>query len=167
MVVITLTCSDCHSADIVKNGHAPNAKQKYRCRACGPQSRDNPTPQVTPQARRQEILLAYQERSSLPGLERTFKVSRNTVTAWIKKVATLPPLNTTLLPAETWTPARPILELDELWSFVLGKADATWIWIAMCRHSRQVVAFVVGDRSEATCRRLWHAIPEGYRAAIC
>jgi insertion element IS1 protein InsB len=91
-------------------------------------------------ARREEILLAYQERSSLRGLERTFKVSRNNVTAWIKKVATLPPLNTTLPPAETWTPARPILELDELWSFVLGKADATWIWIAMCRHSRQSVS---------------------------
>jgi insertion element IS1 protein InsB len=57
--------------------------------------------------------------------------------------------------------------LDELWTFVLRKSDATWIWIALCRHSRQVVAFVVGDRSEASCRRLWDAIPEGYRAAIC
>jgi insertion element IS1 protein InsB len=50
---------------------------------------------------------------------------------------------------------------------VLRKTEATWIWIALCRQSRQVVAFGVGDRSEATCRRLWDAIPEGYRAAIC
>jgi insertion element IS1 protein InsB len=59
------------------------------------------------------------------------------------------------------------LELDELWTFVLRKADDVWIWIALCRQSRQVVAFVVGDRSEATCRRLWAAIPEAYRSAIC
>jgi IS1 family transposase len=29
-----------------------------------------------------------------------------------------------------------------------------------------VVAFVVGNRSEATCRLLWEAIPPAYRAAI-
>ena len=85
MVVITVTCPHCNSPDIVKNGHAPNGKQKYRCRSCQRQSRQNPTPHVTPQARREEILRAYQERSSLRGLARTFKVSRTTVTAWIKK----------------------------------------------------------------------------------
>ena len=35
--------------------------------------------------RREEILRAYEERSSLRGLSRTFGVSRNTVTSWIKK----------------------------------------------------------------------------------
>jgi len=49
----------------------------------------------------------------------------------------------------------PTLELDELWSFVLKKANKRWIWIALCRQTRQVVAFVIGDRSAATCRRLW------------
>ena len=85
MVVITVTCPHCASPDIVKNGHAPNGKQKYRCRACNRQSRENPTPHVTPEERREEILRAYQERSSLRGLARTFKVSRNTVAVWIKK----------------------------------------------------------------------------------
>ena len=85
MVVIVLRCAHCQSTDIVKNGHAPNGKQKYRCRACGRQSRDNPTPHITPVERREEILRAYQERSSLRGVARTFKVSRSTVTTWLKK----------------------------------------------------------------------------------
>ena len=85
MVVITLECQYCGSPDIIKNGHAPNGKQKYRCRVCGRQSRENPTPHVTSQARREEILRASQERSSMRGLARTFKVSRNTISAWIKK----------------------------------------------------------------------------------
>ncbi len=38
---------------------------------------------------REQILRAYQERSSLRGLQRTLGVARNTVTAWIKKVADL------------------------------------------------------------------------------
>ena len=34
---------------------------------------------------KEQILRAYEERSSLRGLERTFGVSRFTVSAWIKK----------------------------------------------------------------------------------
>lgn len=34
----------------------------------------------------------------------------------------------------------------------------------MCRRTRQIVACVIGDRSEKTCRKLWKQIPEAYRA---
>ena len=33
----------------------------------------------------------------------------------------------------------------------------------MCRRTRQVVAFVIGDRSAKTWARLWAKIPDGYR----
>ena len=59
-------------------------KQLSRCRACGRQSRENPTPHAYPQARRDELLHASQERSSLRGLTRTFGISRTTVSSWIK-----------------------------------------------------------------------------------
>ncbi len=59
------------------------------------------------------------------------------------------------------------LELDELWSFVLKKARKRWIWIALYRQTRQVVAYIVGDRSEKTCRRLREAIPEAFRRGHC
>lgn len=62
---------------------------------------------------------------------------------------------------------EPILELDELWSFVRKKAHKRWIWIALCRQTRQVVAVVIGDRSEATCRKLWEEIPTAFRHAHC
>ena len=85
MVTITLHCTHCQSDALVRNGYAPNGKQLYRCRACGRQSRENSTPHAYPEARRREILHAYQERSSLRGLTRTFGVSRTTVSTWIKK----------------------------------------------------------------------------------
>ena len=64
-------------------------------------------------------------------------------------------------------PASTTLKLDELWSFVARKIDQAWIWIALCRESRQVVAYAIGDRSPGTCRRLWEAIPFSYRTGHC
>jgi len=40
-------------------------------------------------------------------------------------------------------------ELDELWSFVGKKTNRQWVWIAMDATTRHVIAFHVGDRSQA------------------
>ena len=48
-----------------------------------------------------------------------------------------------------------------------NKTNQAWIWIALCRKSRQVVAYAIGDRSQATCRRLWEAIPLAYHTGHC
>ena len=85
MVTITLHYPHCGSAALVRDGHSPNGKQKYHCHACGHRSRENPTPNADAEGRREEILHAYQESSSLRGLTRTFGVSRATVSSWIKK----------------------------------------------------------------------------------
>lgn len=80
-----MTCRHCGSERLVRNGRTSNGKQRYICRACNRQSRESPAPNGYVAERREEILRAYQERSSLRGLERTFGVSRNTVTAWLQK----------------------------------------------------------------------------------
>lgn len=85
MVTEVVSCRHCGSESVVKNGFAPNGKQKYRCKDCGKASRENPSSRGYPEARKEEILRAYQERSSLRGLSRTFGVSRNSVTKWLKK----------------------------------------------------------------------------------
>ena len=51
-----------------------------------------PRPNGYPEEQREMILRAYQERSSLRGLTRTFGVSRNTVTSWLKKSSCAPAL---------------------------------------------------------------------------
>lgn len=84
-----------------------------------------------------------------------------------KKAATLSPLSDTLWGPERLDSQANSLELDELWSFVLKTACPAWLWIALCRGTGQVAAYVIGDRSAATCRRLWEAIPRAYRSAHC
>jgi IS1 family transposase len=88
-----------------------------------------------------------------------FGVSRQPLASWLKKNRANPAIEETLLLAQE----SAALELDEMWSFVLRKTNKYWLWIAICRRTRQIVAFVLGDRSEASCRMLWERIPASYK----
>ena len=59
--------------------------------------------------------------------------------------------------------ADDILEVDELWSFVRFRKNKRWLWTVLCRRTRQIIAFTIGDRSEKTCQKLWKRIPAAYR----
>lgn len=56
-----------------------------------------------------------------------------------------------------------MLELDEMWTFVGRKRRKVWLWLAVERASRRIVAWVLGTRGTATCRQLWAALPPRYR----
>lgn len=38
-----------------------------------------------------------------------------------------------------------------------------WLWTALCRRTRKIVGFAVGDRSEKTCKKLWDSLPSSYQ----
>ena len=76
-----------------------------------------------------------------------------------KKAAALPAFVDTLLPAEQGD----VLELDELWSFVGKKTDTLWLWVALCRCTRQSVARTLGDRSLQSAFDVRADLPPGYR----
>ena len=65
----------------------------------------------------------------------------------------------TLLPGQSGD----VLELDELWSFVEKKGQECWLWIALCRRTRQSVAYTVGDRSQESACDLRANLPPDYR----
>jgi IS1 family transposase len=77
-----------------------------------------------------------------------------------KKARTLPPLERTLAPSEP----DEVLELDELWTFVgHRRRGVLWLWLALCRRTRQIVACALGPRDDATAQLLWSRIPPAYR----
>ena len=57
-----------------------------------------------------------------------------------------------------------MLELDKLWSFVGRKAQTLWLWVALCRRTRQIVAYTLGDRSLQSADDLRAALPADYQA---
>jgi len=80
-----MECVQCGSETVIKRGKTRNGKQRFGCKACGITFRENPQSNAYPEERKEEILRAYHERSSLRGLTRIFGVSRQTVTSWLKK----------------------------------------------------------------------------------
>ena len=56
-----------------------------------------------------------------------------------------------------------VLEVDELWAFVGNKWHPSWLWLALCRRTRQVVAFYLGPRTKQSCLSLWQRIPWQYQ----
>jgi transposase-like protein len=92
MVIITLKCRHCASEKLVRDGRTSNGKQRFWCKDCQRSSRENPQPNGYTEADRDQILRAYEERSSLRGLERSFGVSRYTVIEWLKKRVSTPRL---------------------------------------------------------------------------
>lgn len=140
-------CGACKSIHIIKNGTNRYGNPQYHCKDCGTYRVIEPKI-VYSQAEKQTILQACQERSSLRGVQRVFGVARQIVARWVKMhVQRLPEMKDVLLPAAP----SDVLELDEVWSFVFKKGQERWLWTAMCRRTRQIVAFVIGDRSKATC----------------
>ena len=54
------------------------------------------------------------------------------------------------------------LDFDEVGGFCGSKKNKQWLWAALCKETRQIVAYVIGDRSETTFRRLVRKIPLAY-----
>ena len=50
MITITVQCPYCGSDRLVRNGRAPNGKQKYLCRACQRLGRAQPSQHAYPSA---------------------------------------------------------------------------------------------------------------------
>ncbi|MBI3459964.1 IS1 family transposase [Candidatus Acetothermia bacterium] len=65
MVTITLQCRHCQSQNMVRNGFSPNGKQKFRCKDCRRQSRENPTSNAYPPERRERRILSRFSRHVL------------------------------------------------------------------------------------------------------
>lgn len=164
--IVTYKCRSCGSTNIVRNGTNRCGNAQYRCNSCAvhrvlePKTRQNKKIDST----KEKVLKACLERCSLRGVARIFNVSRHTIMGWVVAyVATLPTLLQTLLPATD----DDVLELDEMWSFVQKKAEKRWVWTAMCRRTRQIVAYAIGDHSEKSCQQLWDSIPSRYKDKHC
>ena len=134
--------------------------QRARCVECQRTFTLTPKGPRHGQRFKDQVLAAYQDRMSLRGIHRTFGVCYLTVMRWLgKKSGQLPALVDTLLPSQNGD----VLELDELWSFVQAKAQTLWLWVALCRRTRQIVAFTLGNRSQQSAADLRASLPKGYR----
>jgi insertion element IS1 protein InsB len=155
-------CTKCQSTHLSRNGKTKAGKQKYVCKDCGAYGSVDPQQSPYTEQEKEQILRAYQERSSLRGVERVYGTVYRTVMRWLeKKVEGLPPPKDQLLPRA----ANDVLELDEVWSFVGSKENPSWLWTALCRQTRQIVGWVIRPSRDAFAAiDLRDSIDERYRS---
>jgi transposase-like protein len=85
-ITVEVGCPDCEGNHVIRYGYLPSGVQRFRCRECGRAF-------IREQERRgghdaefkERVLAAYLERASMRGIARTFHISRNTLTAWLKE----------------------------------------------------------------------------------
>jgi IS1 family transposase/transposase-like protein len=160
MIKETHECRECGSSNIVKNGHSASGSQQYHCKDCGAHKVLDPEPRGYSEEEKEKILRAYRERGSKRAISRIFGISRCCIEPVArKKGREAGSVADGLRPAEE----DDVLELDECWTCAWKRSNKRWLWVALCRRTRQVVAFVIGDRSAKTCARLWSRVPEEYR----
>src|SRR4051794_11188532 len=154
-------CPRCHATHVVRNGKTRSGSPNFLGRGCNRRFVARPKRGPVSDQTRQLIRRMLLERLSLRAIARITGVSRS----WLQRF-----VNEIYRDETPWEPGqlkagsgRLTLEADEMWSFG-GKRRCTWWgWGGLDAETRQVVAMIVGDRSDATARCLWEAVPLSYR----
>ncbi len=106
------------------------------------------------------IQRSFLERMSLCGVSRVFLISYYQVYKELNLCFLLLPNFKSQVPANKQF--TDIIKFDELCGFCQKKKNKQWIWAAMSRNTKQIVASVIGDRSELTFKKLIRKIPLEY-----
>ena len=158
MIVKLQCCPNCCSTNIVKNGRTVYGAQRCLCHDCG---KTRVIERKIKEDNTELIQRSFLERLSLRGICRVFRISLTTLYFLLElETQTLPDFRQSVGTAQPGD----ILEFDELCGFVGQKANKRWLWVALNRRNRQVVAYVIGDRSSNTFKRLIRKIPVEYLA---
>ena len=155
-------CPECRAERFKKNGHSHTGKHNHQCKKCG-------RPFVLHTEHRTigadhcamvERLLC--EKISLHGICRAVGVSlRWLMDLIVARFAALPDhlqVLPVVAPREVII-GRLEVEADEMWRFVAKKANKQWVWIAMDKQTRQILACHVGDRRHESAQQLWANLP--------
>jgi len=159
-------CPACESPEYKKNGHIHTGKQNYRCKGCGRQFVLHAANRAIDKEQRSLVARFLLEKISLHGICRAVGVSiRWLIDFMVARFKAAPEHLHVHLPDR---PGEVIIrrveaEANEMHSFVKRKANEQWLWLAIDRATRQVVAFHVGDRSRTSAQQLWANLPALYR----
>jgi len=157
---MNISCPNCCSHTIRRNGSIHTGKQKYQCVACNKQFVENPQNKIIPEGTKERIRRSLLERVSLEGICRIFDVSMPWLLRFMEKTFQSLPENLQAgIIAENDEFEVLVLEVDELWSFVGNKKNDQWLWVVMHAETRQILAFHVGNRTKASGEALMAKLP--------
>lgn len=149
----SLRCPRCQLSHIKRNGHTYYGKQNYQCKLC---DRQFVIKNETVSQQKQELIKSLLlERISLRGICRVLKVSLAWLLNFVDQQYQGTPSDLNFVAPVSIEIEIFCVEADELWSFVGHRANKRWVWLALERRTRQIVALHIGDRSQESARALW------------
>jgi insertion element IS1 protein InsB len=164
-MVVRDACPECGSQQFKKNGHIHNGKQNHQCKACGRQFVLHAETRVIVEEQRTLVERLLREKISLRGICRTVGVSIRWLMDFMVTCFEALPDHLHVQPVASPRDViigRLEVEADEMCSFVKQKANKQWVWLAMDKQTRHIIAFHVGDRSRDSAKQLWASLPEVY-----
>ena len=157
-----IRCYHCKSEEWIKKGYSRNKKQRYQCKQCSRLFVENPEwVQGYSEERKMEVKRAYLERMSLRGVERVFNIPRKTIKKWVKQASQIP-----LAESITDGQEKEEIEADELCGYVYRRKEKVWVWLGLCRRTKQIIGYTLGARTDETCRKWWDSFPPSYQSAL-
>ena len=156
-----ISCPNCRSTKIKKNGKTHYGKQNHQCKECKRQFVLDNTLTIGSE-RRERIKNALKERVSLRGICRIFDVSLSWLQSFAQGLWQQTP-KCLVLSAQKVSDISRLqvfgIQMDELWSFVHNKANKRWLWIAYDPVYRLVIAHHIGGRGKKAAKKFWDKIP--------
>jgi insertion element IS1 protein InsB len=151
---------------LVKNGSTYYGKARLKCKHCQRQFVYTRTYALLSNECKRRIELLLAERICLQAICRVMEIHPHQLYAYMDELYEEVPTDLCCqLPDRKRDIELTMVdsELDELWSFVGQKANKQWLWVALDRPTRQVVALFIGSRGAEGAFGLWQALPESYR----
>lgn len=143
-------CPYCKNPKIIKNGSTKNKKQQYLCKSCGKRFLDYYNYNACHETVNSQIIHFTKEGFGIRNTARILQISTTTLLRRILIIAKniKPPL--ILMGKE--------FEVDELCTYVGNKDRRIWIVSAMEKHSRNIVTFNIGRRTNRTLKKVTESL---------
>jgi IS1 family transposase/transposase-like protein len=151
-IKLKVSCPHCLSAKVVKNGHKKTTAQNFLCRSCGKQFQFFYRNRGAAPSTKKLITSLLLRNNGIRDIETVLGVSRGCV------------LNV-LLTESLKCELRPkfshykTVQIDEFWSYVhQRKKQKRWLIYAYCPETKEVLGYVIGDRSIKTVKKLYQLL---------
>lgn len=140
------SCLFCNGLSI-KYGKSGAGKQRYLCKTCGKTFVDFYTKQSFLPKTDREVRNLLKEGMGIRSISRYLSISKNTVLSRILKIA-----GRIRKPAVFFNHTY---EVDEQYTYVQNKeSGGIWITYALCRETKAVADFTIGDRTNISIGRV-------------
>ena len=136
-----MICKYCGN-NCIKDGHQVNRQQRYKCTHCHKKQQESYSYNAYTPNLNEQIVTLTKEGVGIRSIARILRVSIGTLMRRILLIA-----ESIVRPI---VPKHRIYEVDEMKSFVKRKNNHIWIAYALDRHSKEVVSFSVGSRTNST-----------------